>query len=189
MPGQTHHIFEALAKPLVCASGGFRVRGSGGVLGLNPGILNPVSRRLQGFCKRLIQARLPLLTLNAVARGLHSWRSREKRCRAEYRLPPHSKTLPPGRSASRHRSREVRRGTRTAAGAEGFVTPCQPFWSAVASGIPRDTALRRFGEGKELPPGRRASGRRNRHHSPRRHACGKTGRREVLTQVFPAAGR
>jgi len=29
-----------------------------------------------------------------------------------------------------------------AAGTEGFGTPRQPFWSAVASGIPRDTALR-----------------------------------------------
>jgi hypothetical protein len=45
-----------------------------------------------------------------------------KRCRAEYRLPPHSKDA--------------------AAGTEGFGTPRQPFWSAVASGIPRDTALR-----------------------------------------------
>ena len=27
-------------------------------------------------------------------------------------------------------------------GTEGFGTPRQPFWSAVASGIPRDTALR-----------------------------------------------
>jgi hypothetical protein len=28
-----------------------------------------------------------------------------------------------------------------AAETEGFGTPRQPFWSAVASGIPRDTAL------------------------------------------------
>jgi|GEM_PF-5115314 len=142
-----------------------------------------------------MQALLPILALDAVARGLHSWRSREKRCRAEYRLPPHSKTLPPGRRASgrrashfgvrwqavfratplsggserekscrrdgglrdaapailecggkrysaRHRSQEVRRGKNAAAGTEGFGTPRQPFWSAVASGIPRDTALR-----------------------------------------------
>ena len=53
------------------------------------------------------------------------------------------------------------------AGTEGFGTPRQPFWSAVASGIPRDTALRRFGEGKELPPGRRASGRRASHFGVR----------------------
>jgi hypothetical protein len=29
-----------------------------------------------------------------------------------------------------------------AAGKKSFGTPRQPFWSAVASGIPRDTALR-----------------------------------------------
>ncbi len=63
---------------------------------------------------------MPILALDAVARGLHSWRSREKRCRAEYRLPPQD----------------------AAAGTESFGTPRQPFWSAVASGIPRDTALR-----------------------------------------------
>jgi len=59
-------------------------------------------------------------------------------------------------------------GKRAAAGMEGFGTPRQPFWSAVASGISRDTALRRFGEGKEeLPPGRRASGRRASHFGVR----------------------
>ena len=67
-----------------------------------------------------IQALLPILALDAVARGPHSWRNREKRCRAEYRLPPQD----------------------AAAGTEGFGTPRQPFLSAVASGIPRDTALR-----------------------------------------------
>ena len=46
---------KALAKPPVCASEGFRVRGSGGVFSLNPGILNPDSWRLQRFCKRLIR--------------------------------------------------------------------------------------------------------------------------------------
>ena len=29
---------------------------------------------------------MPILALDAVARDLHSWRSREKRCRAEYRF-------------------------------------------------------------------------------------------------------
>jgi hypothetical protein len=47
------------------------------------------------------------------------WRSLEKRCRAEYRLPPHS--------------RRCRRDER-------IGTPRQPFWIAVASGIPRETA-------------------------------------------------
>jgi len=42
---------EALAKPPVYASGGFRVRGSGGVFGLNPGILNPDSRHPKGFAR------------------------------------------------------------------------------------------------------------------------------------------
>jgi len=40
-----------------------------------------------------------------------------------------------------------------AAGTEGFGTPRQSFWSAGASGIPRDTALRRFGEGKDATAG------------------------------------
>jgi|GEM_PF-1909202 len=48
------NLKEALAKPPVCASGGFRVRGSGGVFDLNPGILNPDFPRFQGFFKRLI---------------------------------------------------------------------------------------------------------------------------------------
>ena len=47
-------------------------------------------------------------------------RTSSKRCRAEYRLPPHQDAV---------------------AGTEGFGTPRQPFWSAVASGIPRDTAF------------------------------------------------
>jgi hypothetical protein len=51
--GSRNRTREALAKPPICASGGFRVRVSGGVTGLNPVILNPVSRRFKGFCKRL----------------------------------------------------------------------------------------------------------------------------------------
>jgi|GEM_PF-3011903 len=80
-----------------------------------PTLADPAHRRLPahaGANASTIQALLPLLALDAVARGLHSWRSREKRCRAEYRLPPHSKTLPPGRRASGRRFEEVRRGKR-----------------------------------------------------------------------------
>ncbi len=71
---------------------------------LNPPTLADSTRRRlpahAGANASHIQALLPILALDAVARGLHSWRSREKRCRAEYRLPPHSKTLPPGWRAS-----------------------------------------------------------------------------------------
>ena len=56
---------------------------------LNPPTLADSTRRRlpahAGANASNIQALLPILALDAVARGLHSWRSREKRCRAEYR--------------------------------------------------------------------------------------------------------
>jgi len=43
----------SLAKPSVCASEGFRVRGSGSVFGLNPGFLTPDPSRLHGIFKAI----------------------------------------------------------------------------------------------------------------------------------------
>ena len=55
---------EALAKPSVCANGGFRVRDSGGDSSLNPGFLNPDSWRLQGFASASV---ICAVALGAVA--------------------------------------------------------------------------------------------------------------------------
>ena len=81
-------IIESLAKPSVYASGGFRVRGSGGDSSQNPGFLNPDSRRLQGFASASIG--MTLLVCSVVLSG----------CTPKEQGPPPGASAVPVRTAT-----------------------------------------------------------------------------------------
>ena len=53
MPMKECYDNRGACKTFGCESRGFRVRGSGGAFGLNPGFLNPDPQYVQGFCKSL----------------------------------------------------------------------------------------------------------------------------------------